>query len=105
MGAARRSLTPSNWPQTSAGGTTKIDRDLPDSDMHGVRWKFPPFSYVVRSRHDPVELLICGEISAGPQEYDTSPRLTIDSKRSRITIRPDSTSSLAQRQPEITFTS
>jgi cellobiose phosphorylase len=61
------------------------------------------FAFVVRADEHPVELLICGEISAGPQEYESSPRLTIDARQARITVQPDHRSRLAQRQPNIAF--
>ena len=38
-------------------------------------------TYTVSSRDFPVELLFCGEIAAGPQEYDSTPELTIDVRR------------------------
>jgi cellobiose phosphorylase len=59
------------------------------------------FVFEVRTDQYPVELLICGEISAGPQEYESSPRLLIDARLARITIRPDQNSLLAQSQPNI----
>jgi cellobiose phosphorylase len=61
------------------------------------------FSFFVHSDKHPVELLVCGEISAGPHEYDSSPSMSIDSKRARITILPDHRSLLAERQPAIAF--
>jgi cellobiose phosphorylase len=61
----------------------------------------PAFGYTIRSHRRPLELLICGEVAGGPQEYDSSPRLTIDSRRSRISIRPDAASILGQQQPDI----
>lgn len=63
----------------------------------------PAFTFVVQADQNPLQLLICGEISAGPQEYESSPRLSIDARRARITIRPDPSSLLAQRQPDIAF--
>jgi 1,2-beta-oligoglucan phosphorylase len=61
----------------------------------------PVFTFTVKSGKNPVELLICGEISAGPQEYDSNPLLTLDIPRGRLKIRPDHRSLLAQNQPEI----
>jgi 1,2-beta-oligoglucan phosphorylase len=61
------------------------------------------FVYAVTTHHHPVELLISGEIAAGPQEYDSVPVLSLDPRRARIGIRPDRNSLLAQQQPEIGF--
>jgi 1,2-beta-oligoglucan phosphorylase len=61
------------------------------------------FVYTVGTQHHPVELMISGEISAGPQEYDSAPVLSLDPRRARIGIRPDRNSLLAQQQPEIGF--
>ncbi len=61
----------------------------------------PAFVFDVCADEHPVELLVCGEISAGPQEYESCPRLSIDARLSRITIRPDQNSLLAQSQPNI----
>jgi 1,2-beta-oligoglucan phosphorylase len=61
------------------------------------------FTYQIRSEKQGFEYLICGEIAAGPQEYDSSPRLSIDSRTMRVTIRPDSRSQLAANCPEIIF--
>jgi len=61
------------------------------------------FVFAIRADEHPVQLMICGEISAGPQEYESSPRLSIDARRARITVRPDQNSLLAQRQPDIVF--
>jgi cellobiose phosphorylase len=61
------------------------------------------FTYRISAKKQLVELLICGEIAAGPHEYDSSPRLSVDSRTMRITIRPDSRSMLAAKYPDIVF--
>jgi len=61
------------------------------------------FTYKICAKKHPVELLICGEIAAGPHEYDSSPRLSIDARTTRITIWPDCRSLLAAKYPEIVF--
>ncbi|MGD0769482.1 MAG: cellobiose phosphorylase [Tepidisphaeraceae bacterium] len=61
------------------------------------------FIFSVHSDKHTVELLFCGEISAGPHEYDSSPSLSIDSQRARIIILPDRRSLLAERMPAIAF--
>jgi 1,2-beta-oligoglucan phosphorylase len=58
-------------------------------------------TYSIRGEKQPVELLICGEIAAGPHEYETSPRLSVDARRCRIAIRPDVRSLLAAKYPAI----
>jgi cellobiose phosphorylase len=61
------------------------------------------FTYGIQAKKHPVEFLICGEIAAGPHEYDSCARLSIDARRARITIRPDCRSVLAAKYPEIVF--
>ena len=39
----------------------------------------PAFTLDAKVEGEPIELLICGEIAAGPAEYESSPRLSIDS--------------------------
>jgi cellobiose phosphorylase len=61
------------------------------------------FTYEISAEKQGLEFLICGEIAAGSQEYDSSPRLLIDARTMRITIRPDCRSQLAAKYPEIVF--
>jgi cellobiose phosphorylase len=63
----------------------------------------PSFTYDVRVEGRPVELLICGEIAAGPAEYESQPRMTVDRDRGTITIRPDQRFILGKSQPNICF--
>ncbi|HEY7087841.1 MAG TPA: hypothetical protein VH518_07100 [Tepidisphaeraceae bacterium] len=62
----------------------------------------PAFTFSVRS-DSPVELLVCGEISAGAAEYESSPRMTIDRGKHRMAVRPDPSSLLGKKQPNIQF--
>jgi cellobiose phosphorylase len=63
----------------------------------------PAFTYEIAAENHGFEFLISGEIAAGPQEYDTSPRLSLDPGSMRITVRPDARSALAAKCPEIVF--
>jgi cellobiose phosphorylase len=63
----------------------------------------PAITFDVRVEGAPVDLLICGEISAGPMEYDSSPRVSIDREAKRITIQPDPASMLGKLQPQAMF--
>jgi len=63
----------------------------------------PAMTFALEASGAPIAWLICGEIAAGPAEFDGSPSLTIDARRARLTIRPDRKSVLAKHQPAITF--
>ncbi len=57
--------------------------------------------FSVHSNRKPIELLISGEISGGPQEYEAAPQLLVDSRNSRITVGADARSFLGTQQPNI----
>ena len=63
----------------------------------------PQLTYDVHATGRAVEVLACGEVSAGPAEYESSPRISIDRGTQRITVRPDERSILATKQPQIEF--
>jgi cellobiose phosphorylase len=63
----------------------------------------PALTFEVRSAGQAVELLICGEIAAGPTEYDSRPSLSIDRHRPRITIKPDPRSLPGSKLPGMAF--
>jgi cellobiose phosphorylase len=80
----------------------KFDSDLLTVTCNALAGD-PTITYDVRTRETAAELLICGEISAGGHEYDSAPTLIIDARKTRLTIIPDRTSLLAQKQPEISL--
>lgn len=63
----------------------------------------PEMTLEARSDGGAVELLVAGEIAAGPAEFETSPILSIDAPAGRITVRPDPDSMLAKAQPKLAF--
>ena len=63
----------------------------------------PALTLRVHAEGRRAELLISGEVAAGPAEYESSPRLSIDRERTHITVRPDEQSLLGRKQPEIAF--
>ncbi|HSV13288.1 MAG TPA: hypothetical protein VLI90_03465 [Tepidisphaeraceae bacterium] len=63
----------------------------------------PVITFDLQATGKPVEWLICGEIAAGPAEFENSPSMSVDAEQARITIRPDPKSLLGERQPGITF--
>ncbi|WP_428938077.1 GH36-type glycosyl hydrolase domain-containing protein [Fontivita pretiosa] len=63
----------------------------------------PAITYQIRNAGGPVELLVCGEIAAGSEEYEDRPRLMLDRQRARITIRPGEKSLVGKRQPNLVF--
>jgi cellobiose phosphorylase len=63
----------------------------------------PVITFDLHATGAPIEWLICGEVAAGPAEFESSPTLTIDPHQKQITVRPDPRSILGERQPELTF--
>jgi cellobiose phosphorylase len=63
----------------------------------------PAITFEVDSQAQPIELLISGEIAAGPSEYDSRPCLDIDERMRRITVRPDPASLLGSKLPGMLF--
>jgi 1,2-beta-oligoglucan phosphorylase len=63
----------------------------------------PAFSFEATAEGEAVELLISGEISAGPAEFESSPRVLFDEKRGRIMVRPDPKSMVGKKQPGMVF--
>ena len=61
------------------------------------------FTFDVRVDGRAVEMLVCGEIAAGPAEYESTPSLSYDAERTRLTVRPDPESPLAKKQPALAF--
>ena len=63
----------------------------------------PRLNFDARATGRAVELLVCGEVTAGPAEYESSPRISIDPGAKRITVRPDGQSTLGTKLPRIEF--
>jgi cellobiose phosphorylase len=63
----------------------------------------PQFSYDVTIDGHAVDLLITGEISAGPAEYETCPTIQIDREKTTIRVTPDAQSLLGRKQRGIVF--
>ena len=63
----------------------------------------PAITVDVRVTGDPVQVLVSGEIAAGPVEFESSPQISIDASSGRISIRPDPRSMLAAKQPGLVF--
>lgn len=64
----------------------------------------PAFTFEIDVKGQPLELLLSGEIAAGPSEYENPVRLSVDPSRSRLTVRPDPQSHVGRKLPNLAFT-
>lgn len=94
--AFEMTLDGARWVYRHAGGLLAV-RMTAAADDPAITFK------VTSDTGGPVELLICGEIAAGPVEFDSAPQLCVDAAARRLSVRPDPNSMVAQRLPRLAF--